>query len=92
MSSQPSIASKRRSRHYVSVDIDIDDLNLDDDDIIDIAEDAGLVCYKPGNGLQRDDLDDLCDKITSRLWSPSDWEQLQNALANAVVIPRRRSA
>lgn len=82
----------RRRQVSVEVDVDLDTLSLDDDDIITLAEDAGLVCYRVTPGIQRDDIDTLCDQISNRLWSPADWDQLQNAMANAVVIPQRRVA
>ena len=79
-------------RKFFKVEVCIEDLDLDDDEIIELAEEAGLICYKPSGGVRPNGLDALCDQISTRLWSPSEWDQLQNAIANAVVVPRRRMA
>ena len=75
------------------IDVDVMDLGLTDDDVRGICKYHGFSCKKSGETetLGVDDIAAILDAIEMRIWQPDDWERLQNAVANAVSIPRRRA-
>ena len=76
----------------ITIDVDISDLDLDDDDILDICEHHGFSCKKvhKTETLCAYDIATILNSIKMRIWQPDDWERLQNAVDNAVIIPKRR--
>ncbi len=81
----------------VTIDIDLCDLDLDKDDVIELAQEYGLqvtepVVPPPGCAPYDSTVDWLVETIEQRIFTPWEMERLERAMAAARVWGRRKAS